>query len=124
MNKIFVFMLMIFLHIIDDYGLQQKCLATLKQKSFWNDAAPEMMYRNDYKVTLFMHGFSWGFMIMLPLASTRSFAVGADFAAVFIINVLIHAFVDDLKANKRKINLITDQCIHIMQIVITMQLLY
>jgi len=34
-------------------------------------------------------------------------------------NTLIHAIVDDLKANKHKINLIQDQTIHFMQILLT-----
>jgi len=41
------------------------------------------------------------------------------FAIAFVINLTIHAFVDDLKANKKKINLIVDQSIHISQIIVT-----
>ena len=36
-----------------------------------------------------------------------------------IVNTVIHAIVDDMKANKKKINLITDQNIHFEQILVT-----
>ena len=38
---------------------------------------------------------------------------------MFVCNVIIHAFVDNLKANDKEINLAADQSIHLVQIVIT-----
>ena len=118
MNKIFTVILMIFLHIVDDYYLQV-WLASAKQKSWWEDNAPEEMYKHDYICALLMHGFSWSFMIMLPIAYMESFDVTVWFAVSLIGNALIHLIVDNAKANKKAINLITDQCIHILQIIIT-----
>ena len=40
------------------------------------------------------------------------------------INTAIHFVVDDLKANRFKINLITDQSIHFIQIVLTFLVCY
>lgn len=37
----------------------------------------------------------------------------------FVINMIIHAVVDDLKANRFVINLTIDQTIHLFQIIIT-----
>lgn len=107
-----------FCHIIDDYYLQGK-LALFKQKSWWEEKAPDQLYKYDYIVGLIMHSFSWTFMIMLPIAVSQEFQIGAVFMITFIINTVVHAIVDDLKANKRKINLITDQLVHVGQIVIT-----
>ena len=45
-------------------------------------------------------------------------------AGSFVINGLIHMFVDNLKANKFKINLIQDQSIHLVQILVTVLLFY
>lgn len=118
MNKIFIVLLMIFLHIVDDYYLQG-WLASAKQKNWWEDNAPEEMYKHDYIWALLMHGFSWSFMIMLPIAYMENFNVTGWFAVSLIGNALIHAVVDNAKANKKVINLITDQCIHILQIVVT-----
>ena len=60
---------MIFLHVVDDYYLQG-ILAQLKQKSWWEKNAPDPLYKNDYKVALVTHAFSWTFMIMLPITIT------------------------------------------------------
>lgn len=118
MNGLFVLLSMVFCHIVDDYYLQGK-LALFKQKSWWEEKAPDQLYKYDYIVGLIMHSFSWAFMIMLPVAVSQSFDIGAGFAAMFVVNTAVHAIVDHLKANKRKINLITDQSIHICQIIVT-----
>ena len=114
--KLFILFVMIFAHIVDDYYLQG-ILANLKQKSWWeNQKSYKPMYKYDYIVALIMHAFSWSFMISLPilyLGFTKWIVVA------IILNTIIHGIVDDLKANKGKINLIADQSIHIIQIVIT-----
>ena len=118
MNNCFLLLLMIFLHIVDDYYLQG-ILASMKQKEWWHKTAPEKMYRYDYIVALIMHGFSWAFMIMLPIAVAMSFNISWFFLAYFLLNVFVHALVDDLKANRKKINLWHDQLIHMVQIAVT-----
>ena len=114
----FTLLSMIFCHIVDDYYLQGK-LASFKQKSWWQENAPDEMYKHDYIVALMMHSFSLSFMVMLPIAVSQEFQIGAVFVTIFIINTAVHAIVDHLKANKRKINLVTDQSIHISQIIVT-----
>ena len=120
--NIFTFWLMIFLHIVDDYYLQG-WLASAKQKKYWQENAPEKLYEYDYLCALLMHSFSWAFMIMLPIAFNANFEIGIGYIVAFIVNMAIHAFVDDLKANKRKINLWVDQTIHIVQICVTFLIL-
>ena len=118
MNNLFIILLMIFCHIVDDYYLQG-WLASAKQKKYWKENAPDELYRFDYIWALIMHSFSWAFMIMLPIALKLNFNVDLVFLVMLIINGIIHAIVDDLKANKLKINLWTDQLIHIWQIIFT-----
>lgn len=118
MNNIFIVLLMIFFHIVDDYYLQG-WLASAKQKKYWQENAPEFLYKYDYIWALIMHSFSWNFMIMLPIAYIQHFNISLLFLIMFSVNLVIHALVDDLKANKRKINLWADQLIHIWQIVFT-----
>lgn len=119
MNNIFIVLMMIFCHIVDDYFLQG-ILASLKQKEWWKKQEQyKDLYKYDYIVALLMHSFSWTFMIMLPIAFINRFEIGVIFLIVFVLNVITHAIVDDLKANKFKINLIIDQTIHLIQIVIT-----
>ena len=118
MDKIFTLLLMIFCHIVDDYYLQG-WLASAKQKKYWQENAPDKMYKNDYIWALIMHSFSWAFMVMLPIAYSLSFSLNGPFLIAFVVNVAIHATVDDLKANKRRINLWEDQIMHLVQIVLT-----
>ena len=117
--KIFILISMIFCHIIDDYYLQG-WLASAKQKSWWIQNAPNNLYKNDYLMALFCHSFSWSFMIQLPVLIYSFYAHLFIWNIIlFIINLIIHAFIDNLKANKFKINLIQDQIIHFIQIIIT-----
>lgn len=115
MNELFVLLWMIFFHIVDDYYLQG-WLASAKQKSWWEKNAPDELYKNDYICALIVHSFSWAFMIMLPIAWYMEFAVGPTFLVWFGFNASMHAIVDDLKANKKEINLWQDQLLHMIQI--------
>lgn len=114
-NLSFILFWMVFMHIVDDYYLQG-WLASAKQRSWWEKNAPNKLYSKDYLMALSCHGFSWAFMSMLPLAIShyREWWVG-----LVIINAVIHCLIDNLKANKLKINLITDQILHIVQILIS-----
>ena len=124
MSVVFILLCMIFLHIIDDFVLQPTCLSLLKQKTYWQENAPDEMYKRDYIWALIMHSFSWAFMIMLPIAYFHGFNVTWYFAFIFIINVVIHALTDDSKANRKEINLWQDQFMHIFQIGLTWLLVF
>lgn len=115
----FVFVAMVFCHVVDDYVLQAPCLCDLKQKSWWSKNAPARKYENDYMMALLMHSASWAFMISLPAAIYSWKYLGPWYLTTFCINTSIHYVVDDLKANRGKLNLIQDQFIHIIQIVVT-----
>lgn len=118
MNNKFMILLMIFLHVFDDYHLQG-ILANLKQKSYWQRVAPDKMYRHDYIMALAMHSMSWSFMIMLPIAYCMNFNISVSFIITFVVNSIVHGVIDDLKANRHMIDLITDQTVHIVQIFVT-----
>ena len=122
--KFLILPVMIFMHILADFNLQGY-LATLKQKSYWEENAPDKMYKEDYMVALFLHSFSWSFMIMLvPVIYILNFTVSINtefsvIIAFFFINIVVHAVTDDLKANEKILNLKQDQFIHLIQIVST-----
>lgn len=121
--NIFILLAMFFCHILDDFTLQTSWLSNGKQKEWWQKNAPDPLYRHDYLAALVIHSISWSFMVLLPLAAANHFYVRVPFLAVFGINAIIHGIVDDIKANKHKINLITDQTIHAVQIVIAFLIL-
>lgn len=121
-----ILFLMILCHIIDDFVLQSACLSNLKQKSWWENnvlnksSSYRKLYKNDYKMALFIHSLSWSIMIHIPLMIFFSiFDIDLLFTLSILINTSIHYIIDDLKANKYKINLITDQIIHFIQIIVT-----
>lgn len=118
MDKIYILFLMILMHIVDDYYLQG-WLASAKQKKWWEQNAPQQMYKHDYIMALIMHSLSWAFMVMSPIAFSLNFAFSWFYIIAVIINATVHGIVDNLKANKFKINLIQDQTIHLTQILLT-----
>ena len=120
MYKILLLLTMIFLHIVDDYYLQG-WLASAKQKSWWKQNAPDELYKHDYIMALFMYSFSWAFMIMIvPTIYALNIAVNIPLiVALFVGNLCLHMIVDDKKANKKEINLVQDQLMHLAQIIIT-----
>lgn len=124
MSKILLLLVMIFMHIVDDYYLQG-WLASAKQKNYWEKNAPDDMYKHDYIMALFMHSFSWTFMIMIIpsvyalVVTTNINNVSLAIVLVFLINLCVHMATDNGKANLKRINLVQDQLIHLTQIIIT-----
>ena len=119
MINIFVLIAMIFLHIVDDYYLQG-ILAKLKCRSFWDENAPDKMYKYDYIAALIIHSISWSFMVMvipisLKLIEHKNLSICL---MCFLINAVIHCIIDNAKANKHAINLIQDQAVHVLQVVV------
>ena len=112
---VYVFLIMILLHIIDDFVLQPICLSKLKQKSFWETYVKDNeKYKFDYKVALVIHALSWSIMIHLPLM-----VIGVGEYSILlsvIINTIMHAWIDDEKANKLNITLFEDQILHLIQV--------
>lgn len=113
---------MVFCHVIDDFKLQG-ILLNMKQKEWWKENATDKLYKYDYIISLLIHSFSWTFMIMLPIAVYHSFNLSYVFYIMFIVNMLIHAYIDDAKCNKHNINLIVDQLSHFVQMIFTFILL-
>ena len=123
-SKYILLLAMIFCHIVDDYYLQG-FLASAKQKSWWEKNSPDKLYENDYIMALCEHAFSWTFMIMI-IPTIYTYYHSLSYIAIlnmFSLNWTIHCIVDNLKANKKKINLIQDQLIHIGQIILTWSLI-
>ena len=114
--KIVLLLTMLFCHIVDDYYLQG-WLASAKQKSWWDKNSPDKLYKHDYIAALFMHSFSWTFMMMLVPTIYIILFGGRYYPLVFVANLIIHMITDNLKANVKVINLWQDQLIHMIQII-------
>ena len=117
MNELCVLVFMVLCHLIDDYVLQG-WLATGKQKEWWRKQENYTdKYKNDYKAALTCHGLEWSIMIHIPVIIFRSFYVDWYLLVMILIMAFCHATVDDYKANRKYINLIQDQLLHLLQIV-------
>jgi len=118
-----ILLIMIFLHILDDFVLQTICLSKLKQKNWWITECNKLSisfekYKYDYLVALLMHTLSWSIIIHIPIMMCYEISDFKLFLSV-LINSMIHFTIDDLKANRGQINLVYDQLIHLIQIIIT-----
>ena len=117
-NYLIIFLFMICLHLIADYLMQNNFLATYKQKKNWEPYVKEHEgYKYDYIAVLFAHSFSWAFITFSPLLLITNANL---FSLAIIVNTIIHGIIDDLKCNKLRINLITDQLLHLVQIAVTL----
>ena len=103
--KGFILACMLFCHVLDDFCLQQCCLSQLKTAHYWRMNLPFAYKGKDHLMALGMHSFSWALMIMLPLTAYSLKVDGVWFPWLYAIHGVIHFYVDDLKANKWKINL-------------------
>jgi len=121
MSEFLLLITMVFFHIFDDFYLQG-ILANMKQKDWWAKNYPDKLYRNDYKIALFIHSFSWSFMIHVPciiyVYLLNKSIMSHSVIVSFVVNLICHAIVDNLKANKHEISLCTDQAIHFIQVLI------
>ena len=112
-----ILLLMVFCHIIEDFHIQG-ILAHLKQESWWfNQTGYNWKYSKDYIPPLLLHGLEWSVFIHIPLLFEYGLTMPI-FISV-IVNSLIHSYIDNLKCNRLKINLVQDQVFHIAQILIT-----
>ena len=116
-----ILLFMILFHIIDDFVLQPISLSNLKQKKWWKkQEGYSDKYKDDYKVALAIHSISWSIMIHIPLVIMFPSLGQLVLLISFIVNAVIHYYIDDLKANKLKINLFEDQMVHFWQICTTL----
>lgn len=110
-------------HIMADFVIQPVCLSQMKCKSWWVKECEKnnvdfKNYRSDYISAMLMHAMSWSAMILLPYMFMIPISNWL-LIKLFLGNAVVHAFVDDQKANRFKINLWEDQIIHLVQLLVT-----
>lgn len=107
---------MIYLHLLDDYKIQG-WLADGKNKYWWQKNCQNKKYSKDYIIALLEHSFMNTFFVHIPVYLFLYNNINILVISV-MIGIIFHAIVDDLKANKHKINLIQDQMLHIIYIIV------
>ena len=113
--------IMFLLHFLADFNLQIGArLDKFKQWRWWRKQIPAEkedewnMYKNDYKVALWIHSFQWALVTCLPLAM----CVGTVYGVSVFVHASAHYIADDMKANDMNINLIRDQLFHAAQVLV------
>ena len=131
MDLTMTMLLVLLLHFIADFNLQIGArLNDMKQKDWWGrqfkklkmEACDTKRYRYDYVCALIIHSFVWSIVTFAPLILCMRNTVGI--LAVVGLNTLVHAKIDDAKANEHLLNLIKDQVMHLLQIILTVALWY
>ena len=118
MNALCVLIFMILCHIIDDFVLQG-WLASAKQLGWWKkQEGYNDLYKNDYRMALFIHSLEWSIMIHLPIIIYYGFNVDIVILTSILGNCGYHYIIDDAKANHKLINLVQDQLLHFLQIIV------
>lgn len=117
-----LFFACLLLHLVADFTLQG-CLANMKQKSWWeelfkNSTEDCKLFMMDYKCALICHSLYWTLVTFAPIIFFMKITPMA-MAILVVTNTIMHAMVDDTKANYQVINLWIDQIIHLFQIVLT-----
>ena len=141
---IVVLFFMVLMHIIEDFHLQG-IMGNMKMKSWWAKSFQKVYAKTDnpeqekwvkeyqkktqfdYVSVLLLHGFEWSMFIHIPVLAVYWFTQGVVFdstfmyvlCAVIFIQGLVHSVVDDRKANRLGISLVTDQSIHLIQILVS-----
>lgn len=122
-HQLILLISILFFHIFDDFYLQG-ILAKMKQKEWWKKQTDNSLYKCDYIVALIAHAFSWCTMVHIPCFIYRHLfnpirdSELLSIVFLFIVMLLSHAVIDDLKANKHRINLVIDQTLHVLQVII------
>ena len=119
---IWIFILMLLIHIIEDFHIQGQ-LAQMKQRVWWiNQPTYSPRYKYDYIAGLFAHGFEWAVLIHIPIF----YYIGISeviFISIFV-NAVFHAIIDHMKCNQYQLDLIQDQLLHTFQICMTLIYLF
>lgn len=112
--------LMLLAHLVADYTLQG-WLADGKQRSWWekmciknlDESLERTKYRFDYLMALVCHSLYWSILVCIPFHGHQCLWIAV------VANTIVHSVIDDLKANRFKLNLIQDQILHLCQIAAT-----
>ena len=116
MNKFDLFLWMIFLHFLFDFYIQTKSNGLIKSKEWWKNRHKQSGKRKyNYIMGLLMHSFVWSFAILLPFYYSQQ----RIYYGVLMMNIIVHAFTDNAKTNKKTISSFQDQLLHMIQIFVT-----
>ena len=122
MSCFILFVVMLVLHLLADFTLQG-WFANGKHRVWWEQQCAKQgvdfsKYRYDYICALVSHSFFWAAVTFLPMIVMTNWPYDWLAVVFLTVQVIVHAVVDDLKANKFKLNLVQDQLVHVLQVAV------
>lgn len=124
MNTIHLLFIVLFLHFFSDFNLQiGASLHEMKQRKWWKIQCDKCYvnfapYRHDWLVALVIHSLVWSIVTFAPILYMTKNAYAL--LLIVFVNTAVHSVIDHFKANKLCINLLVDQCLHLLQIASTL----
>lgn len=122
-----IWLIMVAIHVLHDFN-QGEPIANMKQKDWWKEHYPARLYRNDYIIVLILHGVLWSVLVSIPIFVFRYCIYDEVYNSLIvfsiIINAMVHAFIDHLKANRKCISLLQDQILHLLQLLILASMIF
>ena len=109
---------MLLLHVLAEFVLQPVALLRLKQKTYWEQPEHPNGGKDASAMAIAIYAILWSVMIMLPLMyySTEGDLI---LLLVFLVNMLVHAYIDEYATNRRKLTFVTAQSLYLLQLTIT-----
>ena len=113
-----IYFLMLLLHVLAEFILQPLALCKLKKKSFWEQPERQNGGTEASCMAITINSIMWTIMIMLPLMCC-SLVEDLFILLVFLVDMAIHAFVDEYFTNRQMLTFATTQSIYLAQITLT-----
>lgn len=104
-------------HVIGDSVFQTSSISLKKRESYWKSYGNYKRYF--YIFYLLVHSFIWSSTIHISLLIILGVKYFNKILISYIVNILLHSIIDDMKANRKLFNLIVDQFLHSLQILLT-----
>jgi len=125
MTDIKLFLLVLLLHFIADFNLQLGAgLDKFKSVDWWRKIMGETIwgtadeqfrkYKHDYKVAMAIHSVVWALVTFAPCIWLCTSAKAM--LSILAVNAVAHYYIDNLKANRYRLNLVQDQILHLLQV--------
>ncbi len=113
-----IFFVMLLLHVVTEFVLQPVALLRLKQKTYWEQPEHPNGGKDASAMAIAINTILWSVMIMLPLMyySTEGDLI---LLLVFLVNMLVHAYIDEYTTNRHKLTFVTAQSLYLLQLTIT-----
>lgn len=113
-----IFFVMLLLHVVTEFVLQPVALLRIKQKTYWEQPERPNGGKDTSAMAIAINAILWSVMIMLPLMyySTEGDLI---LLLVFLVNMLVHAYIDEYTTNRHKLTFVTAQSLYLLQLIIT-----